>query len=222
MKHLFLGTALAGALAIGAGVGTYSWFTSETNANGTLVTGTFSLGEMEQLFDHQAFAPSQLLFSDWQTINNTGDMDQVLRATYSHQLNKEVPIEAYKVGFTALKYTEKPDEDELQDQIYELEKLFEGTTNPLNPYYVPTSGVEVMSGILSADQVKALSEEDITSSQSLTLGEDHEFWTLEADEYIDIVFGVKLSDTAGNEYQGAQYDAEFKVEAKQTDNGAEF
>jgi len=33
---------------------------------------------------------------------------------------------------------------------------------------------------------------------------------------------VWLSERAGNEYQVVKYDAEFKVEAKQTDNGAEY
>jgi spore coat-associated protein N len=36
------------------------------------------------------------------------------------------------------------------------------------------------------------------------------------------MFGVKLMDTAGNEYQGAQYDATFKVEARQTDLDSQF
>lgn len=218
-KKILLGTAIAGMLAIGSGmIGTYSWFTAESSAKGTLVNGDFSLGEMEDLFDHQQFAPSQLLFSDWQTINNTGDLDQLLRATYTHEVDKQNSnIDAYKVGYTALKYKEKPDEDELNDQKYELEKLLEGTTNPINPL---SSDSKMVSGILTNDDINTLSDD--TSSETLTLGDDSEFWSLNADDYIEIVFGVKLNENAGNEFQGAQYNATFKVEAKQTDDGASY
>ena len=221
LKKTFLGTALVGALIIGGGFGTYSWFTAESTAAGTLVNGSLSLGEMEQLFDHQQFAPSQLLYSEWQTINNTGDLDQILRATYTHDINKDdVNIDKYKVGYTALKYKEKPDEDVLNDQKYELEKLLDGTTNPINPMSVDSADVEVVTGLLLGEDENTVSDDK--SSKTITLGDDDEFWTLDSDEYIEIVFGVKLTEDAGNNYQGVQYDAEFKVEAKQTDDGAEY
>lgn len=221
LKRILLGTAIAGTLTIGLGVGTYSWFTAESNATGTLENGTFSLGEMEKLFNHKQFSPSQLLFSNWQTINNTGDLDQVLRATYTHEINKEnVNINKYKVGYTALKYKEKPGEDVLKQQKYELEKLLDGTTNPINPLSIESTDIEVVEGILTDEEVNTLSGEK--SSKTITLGDGNKFWTLKSDEYIDIVFGVKLSEKAGNKYQGVKYDAEFKAEAKQTDSGAEY
>lgn len=218
-KRIFLGTAIVGIITVCLGIaGTYSWFTSETTAKGTLVNGTLSLGEMESLFEHEQFAPSQLLYSEWQTIDNTGDLDQLLRATYTHEINSENGnIDNFIVGYTALKYTKKPDEDELNDQKYELEKLLEGTTNPISPF---SGDGERISGILTDKQTNTLSDD--TTSESLTLGDASEFWSLDDDEYIDIVFGVKLDETAGNELQGAQYNATFKVEAKQTDNGAAY
>src|SRR5699024_6086181 len=194
---------------------------SESKAEGTLVNGTLSLGEMESLFDHQGFTPSQLLYSEWQTIDNTGDLDQALRATYTHNVDKEnIDISQYKVGYTALKYKEKPDEDELEQQKYELEKLFDGTTNPINPFSEHAGDVEVSSGLLTNEEMSTLN--DAKTGETIILGDNDEFWALDADEYIDIVFGVKLSDKAGNDFQGIQYDAEFKVEAKQTDNGAKY
>lgn len=218
-KKLFLGTALT-ALIISSGFGTYSWFTSESSAKGILVNGNLSLGEMEQLFDHQQFAPSQLLFSEWQTINNTGDLDQILKTTYSHNLDKaNIGVDEYKVGYTALKYTETPDDDLLRDQIYELEKVMDGVTNPIAPYKLESSSIEVVQGVLTADEITSMNDE---ADDVLILGDGGEFWTLDSDEYIDIVFGVKLSEEADNNYQGVQYDAKFKVEAKQTDDGAEY
>src|SRR5690625_7802607 len=176
---------------------------------------------MEQLFDHQQFAPSQLLYSDWQTINNTGDLDQILRATYTHDINKDdVNNDTYKEGYNALKYKEKPDEDVLNHQKYELEKLLDVTTNPINPMSVDSADVEVVTGLLLGEDENTVSDDK--SSKTITLGDGDEFWTLDSDEYIEIVFGVKLTEEAGNNYQGVQYDAEFKVEAKQTDDGAEY
>ncbi|MDY0410156.1 hypothetical protein ACFFIS_01770 [Virgibacillus soli] len=218
-KKVLLGTALAGTLTIGAGFGTYSWFTAETSATGTLVNGTFSLGEMGQLFDHEQFAPSQLLFSESQTVENTGDLDQILRATYTHQINKDIDINPYTVGYTAYKYKGKPDESVLEDQIYELEKLLEGITNPVAPSAVDPD-VQVVMGILTDGNIHKLNGNN--ASETITLGDGDEFWQLASDEYIDIVFGVKLNENAGNDYQGVQYNAEFKVQAKQTDNGAQY
>ena len=221
MKKYLLSIAFVGILIAASGIGTYAWFTSESKAEGTLVNGTLSLGEMESLFDHQGFTPSQLLYSEWQTIDNTGDLDQALRATYTHNVDKEnIDISQYKVGYTALKYKEKPDEDELEQQKYELEKLFDGTTNPINPFSEHAGDVEVSSGLLTNEEMSTLN--DAKTGETIILGDNDEFWALDADEYIDIVFGVKLSDKAGNDFQGIQYDAEFKVEAKQTDKGAKY
>src|SRR5699024_2456822 len=188
MKKYLLSIAFVGILIAASGIGTYAWFTSESKAEGTLVNGTLSLGEMESLFDHQGFTPSQLLYSEWQTIDNTGDLDQALRATYTHNVDKEnIDISQYKVGYTALKYKEKPDEDELEQQKYELEKLFDGTTNPINPFSEHAGDVEVSSGLLTNEEMSTLN--DAKTGETIILGDNDEFWALDADEYIDIVFG---------------------------------
>ncbi|MFK9091955.1 TasA family protein [Bacillus salipaludis] len=223
-QKALIGSALAGTLVAGSGFGTYAWFTAEKKATGTIVNGTFSLGDMGQLFKHKNFAPSQLLYSDWNTVDNTGSMDQVLRATYTHKLdNANVNVNKYKVGYIALKYKEKPSGDVLKDSKYKLEALFNGTTNPLSMSKAESSNYEVETGILSDSEVQSLVEQQgDQSSKVIKIGDGNKFWKLKTDEYIDIIFGVKLSDKAGNEYQGVKYDAEFKVEAKQTDNGAEY
>ena len=48
------------------------------------------------------------------------------------------------------------------------------------------------------------------------------FWQLDEGQYIDIMIAIKLDENAGNEYQGATYDATFNVMAKQTDDGAKY
>src|SRR5699024_3716474 len=112
-------------------------------------------------------------------------LDQLLRATYTHEINSENGnIDKFIVGYTALKYTEKPDEDELNDQKYELEKLLEGVTNPISPFSQDT---EKVSGILKQSPANTLSEN--TTSETFTLGDASEFWSLDNDEYIDIMFG---------------------------------
>ncbi|PEC51986.1 hypothetical protein [Bacillus sp. AFS096315] len=51
-------------------------------------------------------------------------------------------------------------------------------------------------------------------------GKDNKFWNLEKNEYIDISFGVKLDESATNDYQGVTYSANLSVIAKQKDDGA--
>jgi spore coat-associated protein N len=220
-QKALIGTALASSLVIGSGVGTYAWFSAEKTAKGAMENGTFSLGEMGQLFKHQGFAPSQLLFSDWQTIENTGNMDQLLRGTFSSKVNSSAAnINKYKVGYIALKYKVKPNEEVLKAYKYRLEAVLDGTTNPINGFDLKSSEVELEYGVLSSDEVSAFAGKP--TAKTITLGDGSKFWSLNNNEYIDIVFGVKLSEEAGNEFQGVQYDAEFKVEAKQSDNGAEY
>lgn len=53
-------------------------------------------------------------------------------------------------------------------------------------------------------------------------GEEDSFWQLDEGQYIDIMIAIKLDESAGNEYQGATYNASFNVMAKQTDEGAQY
>ena len=58
----------------------YSWFTAESHASGTIETGTLSLSQMGSLFDQKQFAPSQVLITEAQTVENKGSLPQVLTA----------------------------------------------------------------------------------------------------------------------------------------------
>lgn len=231
MKHwkkALLGTAMAGTLIAGAGYGTYSWYTAEKSAAGTIDTGTFGLADMGQLFQHQKFAPSQLLTSEWQTIQNTGNLDQLLRATFTQTIDSpNANINQYKVGYIALKFKTKPNQDVLKATKMKLAPLLNsGTVNPLDQTDVKSAGsIEAAQGVLSDVPVQSGVNAQAKSkgnkmSKTFTLGDGTKFWSLKEGEYIAISFGVLLRDTAGNEFQGVHYNANFKVEAKQTDNGA--
>ncbi|MDR7073339.1 TasA family protein [Fictibacillus barbaricus] len=222
-KKALLGTALAGAMVVSAGFGTYSWFTDVKEANGTIQNGTLTVGMDSNLFAHQNFAPSQMLISNWKTIQNTGSLDQQLRATYTHSIDKEAGIGKYKVGYMAIKYSVKPDAGTEAAFKEKFQRGFDkGITNPVmdQGLVAAKSKYEVVSGTISAEEAQGLAKA-ASMSKTLNFGKG-KFWQLNEGENIDILFAVKLLDTAGNEYQGANYSATFKVEAKQTDNGAEF
>lgn len=228
LQKALLGTAIAGTLVIGAGIGTYSWFTAEKTASGTIENGTFGLADMGTLFNQQKFAPSEVVFSDWQNVQNTGNLNQILRATYTHSVNTEAAsVKKYKVGYIALKFKQKPDKDVFKGQQIRLNALINGVTNDAPKSKAVSSNFETEEGILSDDQVNGLVKAQAQGqgdnmTRTLTFGDGTKFWRLKEGEYIAILFGVKLSENAGNEFQGVGYTGEFKVEAKQTDDGAQY
>jgi spore coat-associated protein N len=219
-KNILLGTTLAGAIIATAGVGTYSWFTSETEAQGSMENGTLEINNGENieeaLFSGVKFAPSQLQYGDWVSITNTGDMDTILKASYMQAVDKAA-LEKYDVGYMAMKYTVEPGKDVYEDSKIKLENLFNGATNERSVMKNTPKGVEVVGKVLSKQEAE---------SGEIQFGEgdqgDDSFWKLEEGQYIDIMVGIKLDESAGNEYQGATYDATLKVNAKQTDEGATY
>lgn len=218
-KNVLLGTALAGALLVSTGFGTYSWFTSESNAQAEMKNGILQInggGNIDTpIFTAEQFAPSQLHYGEWLSISNTGDMDAHLKATYTHSVDK-ASLEAYEVGFIAMKYSVKPGQDAYEDSKIKLDNLFNGTTNEVLSSGNDTNAqVEMLGTLLSADQVK--SGEILVGD-----GENEEFWKLDEGQYIDIMMGIKLDESAGNEYQGASYKAGLNVIAKQTDAGSTY
>jgi len=229
LQKALLGTAIAGSLVIGAGIGTYSWFTDQKTASGTIENGSFGLSDMGTLFQQQKFAPSQLIYSEWQNVQNTGNLDQLLRATYTHSIDNEAAtVKKYKVGYIAVKFDQKPDQDQLVAYKLKLDALFNGVTNEVTPKLKKAgNNVEVEQGILSDDQAKNLMNSHAQGkgdnlTRTITLGDGTKFWSLKEGQYIAIMFGVKLSDTAGNVFQNVHYTGAFNVEAKQTDKGAQY
>lgn len=218
-KKILLATTLAGVLMASAGLGTYSWFTSETKAKGDMENGVLQINDgndiEEPIFSGAKFTPSQLQYGEWLSLSNSGDLDTYLKATYTHSIDK-ASLEAYDVGYMAMKYTATPDQDVYDDSKIALENLFNGVTNErsISPANLP-EGVEVVG--------KMMTQEEVDSGEILFgEGEADSFWQLEEGQYIDIMVGIKLDESAGNEYQGAIYNATLNVVAKQTDDGAEY
>jgi len=232
-KKALLGTTLAGAIAVTASYGTYSWFTSETTAKGKITNTIVQLNNGEDMKGNLVaagnFAPSQLVFGDWLTIDNTGTADTFLQAKLQQSLDKPLSLDAYKVGYVAIKYKVKPTQDVLKESQMKLEELFEGTTNEVRPSLASVKlpeGVEIVTGFLNAPEsagfaaAAAVGEKEILLGDGAESGKDNKFWNLETDEYIDISFGVKLDESAPNDYQGVTYSANLSVIAKQKDDGA--
>ncbi|WP_121604266.1 hypothetical protein [Virgibacillus sp. Bac332] len=216
-KKALLGTTFAGVLVASTGLGTYAWFTSETEAHGDMENGVLQINDNSNIetpiFSGVKFAPSQLEYGNWVTIENTGDLDTFLRATYSHSIDK-ASLDAYEVGYMAMKYTVTPDQDTYEESKIQLENLFNGETNERTFTAANTAeGVEFSGELLNGG-----------NSGELVFGEGEEdsFWQLDEGQYIDIMIAIKLDESAGNEYQGAQYDATFRVIGKQTDDGAAY
>ncbi|MGE8203780.1 hypothetical protein ACQKP0_04385 [Heyndrickxia sp. NPDC080065] len=230
-KKALLGTTLVGALVVSAGFGTYSWFTSETNAAGQIANGTLQLNNgqniTEKIIDGVDFAPSQLKYGEWMTIDNTGTQDTHIKASLNQSLDKDINIKKYKVGYIALKYKEKPSGDVLKASKIKLEKLFDGTTNVVatlqesNGEIEVAPGVTAVTGLVGEDGVAGFKA---VSNKEWILGDgtDKSFWRLKSDQYIDIVFAIKLDESANNDYQGVKYTADLKVQAKQTDDGSKY
>lgn len=232
VKKALLATTLAGALVVSAGYGTYSWFTSSTSATGTIENGTLSVNNGEAittpLFGAAKFAPSQVEQGEFVTLENTGNMDQQLKVTYTASVDK-APADPYKVYYLAFKYKEKPGMDEMLDFRSAWEKgFYNGNHNPsmgLAKSTTPSAlkGVEIITGEATLEEANAMATLAKSSNmdKSYKIGND-EFFALEEDDYITMVFDVKLDQSAGNEYQGATYNGNLNVQAKQTDQGAKF
>ena len=232
VKKALLGTTIAGTIAVATSYGTYSWFTSETSAKGEVTNALLQLNNGENINESivavENFAPSQLVFGDWLTIDNTGTMDTFLNAKLNQSLDKDLSLDTYKVGYIALKYKVKPTEEVLKASQIKLEELFEGTTNEVpqslasgEPIEI-AEGVEIITGLLNSDELRSAagSEKEVLLGDGAETGNGNKFWNLKTNEYIDLAFGVKLEETATNEYQGVTYSANLSVTAKQKDDGA--
>lgn len=233
-KKALLGTTIAGAIAVAASYGTYSWFTSETTAKGEITNALVQLnhgeGIQEKIVAQENFAPSQLVYGDWMTIDNTGTVDTFLQAKLDQKLDKPLSLDTYKVGYVALKYKVKPEEDVLKASQIKLEELFEGTTNDVTSTLASgqpieiAEGVEIITGYLNtsidAQSVAVAGEKEFLLGDGVESGKDNKFWNLKTNEYIDLSFAVKLDENASNDYQGVKYTANLSVKAKQTDEGA--
>jgi spore coat-associated protein N len=234
LKNAFLGSALVGAIVVSGSYGTYSWFTSETNATGQITNAKLEINNgqdmQSKIIEATGFAPSQLKYGEWLKIENTGDMDAFLKATYNQSLSADVPLDAYKVGYIAYKFSEGEEmtEDILEESRIYLDQLFKGTTNEVTPEAKKIApGVEMIVGFVEEEEIEPAAK-GVAGKAKMLLGdgskkgEKHEFWQLNDNQYIDLSFAIKLDENAGNEYQGVTYSSNLNVTAKQMDDGSKY
>ncbi|WP_110111582.1 hypothetical protein [Bacillus sp. CGMCC 1.16541] len=204
VKKAMVGTALAGTLVVGAGFGTYSWFTSNAEVSGEVVNSTLSIkaevdGEktLENIFEGQSkLAPSRETVERTITITNDGEEDVYLRG----KLQFDVTDKTGTVN------------DALRNGYLVKASLKHGNTViPLPAGYADNNGY--VSGAKIAEVV-----DKWLPSEGGTAG-DQKF---KAKETLTLTLKVKLAETAGNDYQGATFNAGLDLEAKQVDTGAKF
>lgn len=232
VKKALIGTSIAGMITVSLSYGTYSWFTSETTAQGKIINSTVQLNNgqniEENIVNIDGFSPSQLVFGDWMKINNTGTVASPLQAKLFQSIDKNLSIDTYKVGYVAIKYKVEPTADELKAYQIKLEELFKGTTNevaqPKNiPLTIKDDKVDMIIGFVNQNsERKASNKSEILLGDGAESGEANVFWKLEPEEYISLSFGVKMDETASNDFQGVSYDAKLSVIAKQQDEGATY
>ncbi|MBM7587212.1 spore coat-associated protein N [Bacillus pakistanensis] len=234
LKNAFLGSALVGTIVVSASFGTYSWFTSETNATGQITNGTLEINNGQDIetmiVDQTGFAPSQLVYGEWLTIENTGDMDAYLKAAYNHSVDADVSLAAYKVGYIAYKFSagEEMTEDILEESRIYLDQLFNGPTNEaMTASKKIAPGVEMVVGFVEEEGIQPAAKSSngkakMVLGEGSKEGEKNEFWQLNDDQYIDLSFAIKLDHKAGNEYQGVKYTSNLNIQAKQMDDGAKY
>jgi spore coat-associated protein N len=226
-KKALIATSLAGALVVSAGYGTYSWFTAEKSATGTITNGTLTLGDASgHLFDHAKFAPSQLLMANWTSFENTGNLAEIFKVTYTESLNMaQGSLGNYSFQGYALTVPTSYNLTNADKAFYENAiRSYLGGGNPTTaaaaelPKLPDGSSVQKID---SAQDAKAATAKAATANDSRTTSPGWE-QTLPVGYKIVIIAGVKLSSDAGNEYQGAVYNGTLKVNGKQTDKGAQF
>ncbi|MGG1678222.1 hypothetical protein ACIFOT_21150 [Neobacillus sp. NRS-1170] len=225
VKKALIATSLAGALVVSAGYGTYSWFTAEKSVTSQIKNGTFTLGEASSpLYNHEKFAPSQLLMSNWISFQNTGDLDQFYKVTNTETLN--MPSGSLANYHYRGWFFEVPISYELTDAdkaVFENDIKNALGGNPVAKTAFTAPALPLPKG--SSAQVVD-SEEDAAkmAAAATTTRINTVPWErlLPAGYKIMVIYGVKLNENAGNEYQGAVYNSTVKVFSKQTDAGAQY
>jgi spore coat-associated protein N len=196
VKKVLAATALSGAVLVGAGFGTYSWFTSSSNASGTIENGTLELNENANVegdfFDRQLFAPSNNEVSEPVTFENTGSLLMVVDLNY---------VDSVTAGGIGNYYG----------------WIYYGVTTPTTGFAASqTEESKVAIGNDSGSADAAFSA--ASAGRTTHLPEI----TLQPGQSLVVRADITLHSLAGNEYQGATYTANFEGKAKQTDAGAQY
>lgn len=192
-KKALLGTALAGAIVVGASAGSYAWFTASYDAAGTITNHTLTINNGTDnaavtLFENAGLLAPGLEFSDNISIENTGTMDQILRvktdlALYDGATNIGTPDKsAYEISLVGT--------------------FKRGATT----YNINLTGLnaEALDDYLGNN--KWLPDAN---------GAEAENQQFKPGDKLDVALKVKLKESAGNEYQGLSLKGSVNVEARQ-------
>ena len=92
VKKALIGTALVGSLVVGAGFGTYSWFTSNATVSGSVDNAVIKISpETETLnfkvIDNEKLAPSRTAFSKYVNLKNHSSEDTWLTIDFKSELS---------------------------------------------------------------------------------------------------------------------------------------
>lgn len=206
VKKALIGTALAGTLAVGAGFGTYSWFTSHAAVTGEVQNSQLEIngsGFSEFSFDRKAFtklAPSRTVTTDF-TISNDHDGD----ATY-----EDVVLRG-QLAFVVNRSGDLLTEDNLQ-----LAFPRNGTYSDLKPYSLQQALQQYQFTFSWGSTVKTMSGWEWYNNGADFLEEQ----TLDNGDEIKVQVKVTLAADANNNLQGASLIPVVTVDAKQIDFGA--
>ncbi|MFF2876376.1 hypothetical protein ACFVR2_08650 [Gottfriedia sp. NPDC057991] len=198
LKKGLIGTALAGSLVVSAGYGTYSWFTAQVEASGTIQNSTLELnnGQTEAAikFSPEKLAPSRITTIAPIIIENTGEEPMFVRGkvnfTLENNPNNIKPnkfLRAYEVQPTVL-YNGQ--------EIADLGWLDIADLQPLLDKWLPSK-----------------------DGSGSTPNDPGQF---NAGDKIQIKLQLRLKENAGNEFQGASLKVDFAFEGKQIDENAAF
>ena len=216
VKKFTLGLALSGALIAGASYGTYSWYTSEVKATGEVTTKTFELTRTpytasRKIIDVKNMAPGRSFEypsentedEGWIGIQNSGQEPMFLRGKLDISLKD-------KNG------------NQIDDTSEYNRKLGKYTFN-ISVHYQPKGGKRVL---VKDYALRDLSINDSRLANFLNNWQPSENGSTTPIQPGDKVFlkvhRVMLDPSANNDWQGDLMELNYKVEAKQVEDGAQF
>jgi predicted ribosomally synthesized peptide with SipW-like signal peptide len=198
MKKSLLGTVLAGAVVVGASAGTYAWFNASYSASGTITNHTLTINESTSdskvLFSGAMLAPSRSV-TDSFSIENTGSLDQILRA----KLDLALYDGANNVG--------APDKSAYSFDVSGT--YFDKSANQSYPFSFTGIDAQQLDDILGNSKWLP----DNNGLEQVPFG---------VEDKLNVTLKVTLKSDAGNEYQGLALKGSLKVEARQTDTNSQF
>jgi len=195
MKKALLGTALAGAVVVGASAGTYAWFNAEYTNSGTVTNHTLEINNGYSVDETLQFdgllAPSRTVSTTFK-IENTGSMDQILRGKFDLVLK-----DADGVTTTLSK-----------DQ-YSL-------TADVKLYRPGLGDITIPVGPATADVIDYFNNMWIPDADGL------EQVYFQPGDAVKVNLHVTLNENADNKYQGAKLEGNLEIDGRQTDSGSKF